>query len=84
MYVAVLSTIPCFEVMVHVQNRFSLRHCYLSSNEGLITNAFEADMLFSWDLSRLSRRACNKGLTRSAVRDTTLRITGREGCLCVA
>ena len=69
MYVAVPSIMTCFEVMVNLQNRSSLRHCYLISHEGLIMNAFEADMLFSWDLSRLSRRACNKGLDRSAVRN---------------
>ena len=47
MYKAVLLSIVCFELMVDVQNRSSLRHCYLSSNEGLMNNAFGADMLFS-------------------------------------
>ena len=42
-----LSTMMCFELMVDVQNRSSVRHCYLSSNEGLMMNAFGADMLFS-------------------------------------
>ena len=29
-----LSIMMCFELMVDVQDRSNLRHCYLSSNEG--------------------------------------------------